>query len=187
MSDQVRNGFVVGRFQPLHWGHVDYILAAFRRCAHLYVGITHPDPLQFFYHKSDPHRSKRSANPFSYELRCEMVRSCLLDLRFRADEFDIVPVRLESPRDIRAQVPLGTVVFSTIYDEWGEAKRQLFDDAGFRIDVLWRRKETITRGHDVRARIREGQEWEHLVPPTTASVIASWLAAGHDLDHEEAG
>ena len=181
MSDN-RPGLVVGRFQPLHFGHMEYIDAALRKSTRLYIGITHPDKAKFFYHEADTHRSQPQANPFDYEARHRMVVELMHDLRIGPDEFEVVPIRLDQPLDCRAQVPLGTIAYITIYDNWGEVKRQLFESMGFRVEVLWRRRETITRGHVVRARIREGQEWHHLVPPSTVRVVQGWLDEGNRIN-----
>lgn len=182
MMNQQPLGLVVGRFQPLHLGHMEYIIAAFRRCTHLYIGVTHPDPEKYYHHRADVHRSQRSANPFSYDLRVRMVKGLMKDFRVEAAEYDVVPIRLESPEDCRSQVPLGATVFITIYDEWGDAKKKIFENMGFEVEVLWKRRETVTRGKDIRARIREGGEWQHLVPPSTYIVVQEWLEAGNSLN-----
>jgi cytidyltransferase-like protein len=35
---------VHGRFQPFHYGHLEYTLAALACCDHRIIGITNPDP-----------------------------------------------------------------------------------------------------------------------------------------------
>ena len=37
-------GVIHGRFQLLHNDHLKYLLAGKKRCEHLVVGITNPDP-----------------------------------------------------------------------------------------------------------------------------------------------
>lgn len=182
-------GLAVGRFQPLHLGHQEYIIAAARRCDFLYVGITHPDndPTKFFFHESDPHRSKPSANPFSFELRKRMVDGLFSEYAIPSDRYTVVPIRLASAADIHSVVPSDVHVFVTIYDDWGVAKKAMFEEMGFPVEVLWSRRETVTRGRDVRARIREGGEWQHLVPPSTYNVISEWLAAGNTLNGGPSG
>src|SRR5262245_55803006 len=143
-------GLVVGRFQPLHYGHAEYIMAAFQLCSHLYIGITNPDPGNYYKNDSDPHRSQPETNPFTYELREKMVRGLMDDRRIIDKEYDVLPVRLELLDECRSRVPADTTVFITIYDEWGETKKKLFEDMGFRVTVLWRRRETITRGFHIR-------------------------------------
>lgn len=177
-----RPGLVAGRFQPLHYGHVEYIMAAFRRCSHLYIGITHPDPGVYYESATDLHRSLPSANPFSYELRKRMITELMADSRISRKEFDVIPIRLENPDDCRTHLPPNTTVMVTIYDEWGQAKRRLFEEMGFDVEVLWERRETIARGAFVRERIKENMEWEFLVPPSTHRVVLEWLAKGNSLN-----
>ena len=61
-----RDGIVLGRFQPLHLGHLEYLEAARRRCRRLFVGITNPDPGTRLPHSADPARSLPENNPFTY-------------------------------------------------------------------------------------------------------------------------
>jgi len=39
---------VHGRFQPLHCGHLQYVLVAFARCEHLIVGIANLAPFRSY-------------------------------------------------------------------------------------------------------------------------------------------
>jgi cytidyltransferase-like protein len=175
-------GLVAGRFQPLHLGHVEYIMAALRRCDHLFVGITHPDPGKDYKSRSDRHRHKQRANPFAYDVRQDMVYELMKDQRISTNEYDIVPVRLEDTDDVRRRVSANTTVFVTVYNDWGEEKKGLLESMGFRVEELWRRRETVTSGMDVRSRIENFREWEHLVPPSTSRVVRSWLEAGNVIN-----
>jgi cytidyltransferase-like protein len=171
MNEVYGPGLVAGRFQPLHYGHQEYIMAAFRLCTHLYIGITNPDPGKYFTTYSDKHRSLAVANPYSYEIREKMIHELMTDNRIHESEYTVIPIRLESPDDCRKRVPADTTVLMTIYDSWGQEKKKLFEEMGFKVQVLWERRETIVRGMDIRAKIRESQEWQHLVPPSTYRVI----------------
>jgi cytidyltransferase-like protein len=180
MSMIVPAGFVVGRFQPLHFGHQEYIVEACRRCTKLFVGITNPDPGKYHLSKAYPHRSKREGNPFSFDLRRAMVTELMNDYRRLPEEYCVVPFRLESPASCAAVIPIDTVAFITIYDDWGLEKVDLLKQIGYRVEILWRRRETITRGTIVRSALRsQDQEWKHLVPPSTTRVLEAWLNAGN--------
>jgi nicotinamide-nucleotide adenylyltransferase/phosphinothricin biosynthesis protein PhpF len=169
---------VHGRFQPLHLGHLEYLLAPARRCRLLVVGITNPDPWQVRAEPAAPHRGAESANPFTYYERMLMVAGALRDSGVADTAFAIVPFPHSFPERLHHYLPENALVLLTIYDGWGEEKERRFRDLGRATEVLWRRDTTVTSGTDLRRRLRAGEPWEHLVPAAAARVIRS-LPAGH--------
>lgn len=161
-------GLVLGRFQPLHLGHMEYLEAAKARCERLVVGITNPDILSLNFHTADPNRSKTENNPFSYFLRYEMIDLSLRDAGWESHSFAIVPADIADLDRLGAFLPpqAETTVFITIYDEWGEEKVRRLRDLGYIVEVLWRRSmaERLTSGSELRRRMRENESWKHLVP-----------------------
>ena len=90
MKDKI--GVITGRFQGLHLGHMEYLLAGAARCEHLIVGITNyapweekPEELQ---HLS---RMTRRSNPFTFYERMVMLRDSLVEAGLPRATFDIVP------------------------------------------------------------------------------------------------
>ena len=59
-------GFVHGRFQPFHNGHLEYLRGALERCEELFVGITNPDLSHVRPEPEDPLRHLPESNPWSY-------------------------------------------------------------------------------------------------------------------------
>ncbi|MCI5121733.1 MAG: nicotinate-nucleotide adenylyltransferase, partial [Candidatus Electrothrix sp. AUS4] len=87
------------------------------------------------------------------------------------------PFPINFPERYRYYVPLDATFFLTIYDDWGERKLEMFQALGLRIEVLWRRT-PATKGlsaTDIREKMREGEPWEHLVPPGVAEIITGAL------------
>ena len=70
-------GVIHGRFQGLHLGHMEYLLAGAARCRHLLVGITNLSRTGTGGADSCP--SGRMDNPFTYYERMAMVRDSLMD------------------------------------------------------------------------------------------------------------
>lgn len=169
---------VHGRFQPLHEGHLEYLLAGARRCRVLVVGITNPDPWQVRAEPTAPHRGDGTANPFTFYERLLMVEGALRDNGLADSEFRIVPFPHGFPERLHHYLPVDAPILLTIYDAWGEEKQRRFQELGRATEVLWRRDTTVTSGTDIRRRLRAGEPWEHLVPPATARVIRA-LPAGH--------
>lgn len=161
-------GAVLGRFQPLHLGHMEYLIAAKQACERLVVGITNPDVSTMTFEPSNPGRSERWHNPFPYFARHEMIEYALLDDGWHPDSFAIVPANINDIAHVGLFLPPKevTTVFVTIYDAWGEEKRARVAALGFDTCVLWRREmtERFTTGSHVRELMRGGGRWQGLVP-----------------------
>lgn len=179
MND-VALGLVLGRFQPFHLGHLEYVEAARSRCSRLFVGVTNPDPESRVATDSDPARSMSANNPFTFSERRSMIEDSLWDLGWTDRDFAIVPAPIMHPDRLLHYLPAAseTTAFLTIYDEWGEQKVRLMSDLGYEVDVLWRRDYASRRtsGTEIRRMLAEGAEWRRLVPRAVARHIG-----GRDL------
>ena len=167
-------GAVMGRFQGLHLGHMEYLLAGAQRCEHLLVGVTHFDPWEDGPEElRDLNRMRSSANPFTYYERMSMLREALTEAGLSRDRFDVVPFPIERPERILQFIPRETACYVTIYDRWGEHKRQVLAGLGLKTQVLWVRADSqrLTSGTEVRRLIAEGRPWEHLVPPSVVHYL----------------
>ncbi|MFZ5766212.1 MAG: nicotinate-nucleotide adenylyltransferase [Thermodesulfobacteriota bacterium] len=165
-------GVIHGRFQLLHNDHLHYLLAGKKRCDHLVIGITNPDPTLTKTDPADLERSSEQANPFTYYERYLMVREALVDEGL-GDEITIVPFPVNFPNLYRYYVPLDAVFFLSIYDGWGEKKLQMFRQLGLTTEILWR-KSLADKGLSarvIRARVAANEAWRHLVPPAVARLV----------------
>lgn len=172
----VDNGIVLGRFQPLHVGHVEYLSAAKAVCRRLFVGVTNPDPQAFLGSDNDRMRLLPRSNPFSYLERHLMIEAALLGQGWAADEFCIVPAPLDAARLTHYLPPVErSLVLLTIYDAWGEDKAEFMRHLGYDVDVLWRRRheDRAASGAQIRESICRGTPWKHLVPVEVASHVKS--------------
>lgn len=168
-------GVVLGRFQPLHLGHMEYLEESRRRCRRLVVGITTPDLSAMTFEPSNPGRSERMNNPFPYFIRHEMIERALRDSGWSPESFAIVPADINDIAHVGIFLPPKekTTVFITIYDAWGEEKRKRVETLGFHTEVLWRRSmsDRFTTGSHVRRLMRENGEWQSLVPSGVARYV----------------
>ncbi len=166
-------GVIHGRFQPLHNDHMVYILAGWARCRRLVIGVTNPDPGLTRDNDADPDRSAPDANPFTYYQRYLMIQDALLDEGLDPRDFSIVPFPVNLPELYRYYVPLDAVFFLTIYDAWGRRKLELFQSHGLKTEVMWERplSEKGITGAEIRRRMRDGEEWESLVPREVARLL----------------
>jgi cytidyltransferase-like protein len=179
----VHYGVVLGRFQPLHLGHLEYLEAARKRVDQLVVGITNPDTDTLIHDSADPKRSLGENNPFSYFDRHQMVTASLAESGWSRGEFIVLPTPINSPHQMKPYLPppMMTTVYITVYDAWGDRKADLIRDLGYSVSVLWRRKQTdrLTSGTTLRQAMRSGGPWRELVPSAVARYLdqSGWTAA----------
>lgn len=164
-------GVVHGRFQPLHLGHLEYLMAAADRCVILVVGITNSDPSQIVNESSDPERGTPEANPCTFYERYLMIEGALTEAGLAAGGLRIVPFPHSRPELLRYYAPVDAKYFVTIYDAWGEVKLERFTQLGLETEVMWRRDAKPISGRRVRHAIAESGPWQDLVPPAVARVI----------------
>ena len=172
----IDTGVIHGRFQVLHKDHLKYILAAKKRCKHLVVGITNPDPLLT---KEDPADSRRSLpvnNPLTYFERYTTVRSALMEADVSPQDFSVVPFPVNFPEIYKYYVPLNSTFYLTIYDEWGKRKLEQFKVLDLKTEILWVKslEEKGLSGSDIRNKMAAGEAWKHLVPPSTCYLMKKW-------------
>lgn len=173
---RVDTGIVAGRFQVLHKDHVKFMMAGKKKCKHLIVGITNPDPSLTRKDAADPARSKAQNNPMTYFERYTLVRSALREAGLKDSQFSVVPLPVNIPKMYDNYIPRGATVFVTVYDKWGERKAQQFKDQGFKTSLLWKapqEKKGIS-ATTVRKAMVEGTPWEHYVPRSVARQMKKW-------------
>lgn len=183
MTEQRRYGIVLGRFQPVHLGHLEYLQAAKRRCARLVIGITNPDLHDLGTTAEDPGRSAGRNNPFTYHQRATMVEATCLDAGWTYDDLRIVPAPVNQLDRLSQYLPPPdeATFFVTIYDEWGESKRRGLAGLGYPVETLWRRSmaQRLTTGTEIRAALRAGSaEWKRYVSPGVVPLLDTY---GRDI------
>lgn len=168
-------GSVHGRFQPLHNGHLKYILAAKQHCDFLWVGITQPNILSLLESPKDPHRQERMHNPLTYFERVEMITSVLQDNGLALSEFNIVPFPVEIPDCLPSFLPTSVPIFTTVYDEWNRHKIEALKARGYEVIVLWEERVKAVDGIRIRELMYLGDEgWKQDMPQATINVIEKY-------------
>lgn len=171
--NKVKEGVIHGRFQGLHFGHLEYLLEGKKRCEFLFIGITNPDSGLTKENIFDLKRSMPEENPFTYFERMIMLRDAMIEAGVARKEFEIVPFPINFPELIKFYVPLDAMFFITIYDDWGKHKIETLKSLGVKTDLMWTRTmdERFTTGKDVRKLIAENEPWEHLLPVSVSNYI----------------
>ena len=182
-------GFITGRWQPYHNGHIEYSLLALAQVDRLLIGVCNPDTSSLKNDRTSSHRHLLISNPFSFYERLVMIRSSLLKLGVTADRFEIVPCFLDEPDRMIDYIPVSATHFSCIYDDWGWRKKQLLEKAGYKVKLLQACQHLphraklpiggvgqitelpIKSGAQIRQAIAEGQVWQKYVPQATTLVV----------------
>jgi cytidyltransferase-like protein len=162
-----------GRFQPFHNGHLEYLRGAAERSDEIFVGITNPDPARVKPEPSDPLRHLPESNPYSYAERLLMVKGAAADLGLEPTRVHVVPFPVNEPELWPAYVPAGVTQYLRLFSEWGGTKLERMRAAGYEVVILDEGAEKALSGADVRAALREGRDWQSLVPPGVARVLRS--------------
>lgn len=150
-------GLIIGRFQPLHKGHLAAIREALAACDDLVVVIGSAE---------DSHTSE---NPFTAGERYQMLISSLdEDERSR---IHIIPVRDVNRyaawvSHVESYVPPFDVIFSN-----NGLTRSLFSGAGYQARRTKAYNAKLYSGTEIRRRIGAGEKWKDLVPAPVASIV----------------
>lgn len=167
-------GVVHGRFQCLHYGHMEYILSALSKCSHLLIGLTNFYPNTDEIDYADNNRSKPASNPFSFYERMIMIKNALLSEGVPASQFDILPFPIENEENILYFTPQNAVYFLTIYDNWGKRKKEKLERLGLNVEILWEKdiSEKPTCATVIRKMISDNENtWLNLVPGAVSKFI----------------
>ncbi|MDY0294054.1 MAG: nicotinamide-nucleotide adenylyltransferase, partial [Candidatus Methanomethylophilaceae archaeon] len=148
---------VIGRFQPLHRGHLEMI----RQCAadseHLTIGIGSAQ------YSHDPE------NPFTAGERYEMISETMREEG--VGNFCIVPVEDLNRYSVWvAHVVSMSPPFSAIYSN-NPFTRRLFQEAGFDVKDSPLYNRAVYSGTEVRRRMLADEDWRSLVPNAVAEFI----------------
>lgn len=172
-TDYSGHSLVLGRFQPLHNGHMDVL----RKCAdeseHLVVGI---GSAQYSHHPE---------NPFTAGERYVMIQNALRDEGI--SNYSIVPIEDLNRYSVWvAHVESMSPPFKTVYTNNPLTKR-LFEEAGYEVRASPLYNRSVYSGTEIRRRIVDGEEWRSLVPRATAEVIDSIDGVGRLIDITSGG
>jgi cytidyltransferase-like protein len=167
-----------GRFQPLHLGHMEYLLAAKGRCEFLHVGVTQYITSSLRVTVEDPHRARPENNPLTYFERATVIRQALLEAGVDSSEFIIAPFPIEDPALLIDFLPVRVPIFTTVYDDWNRHKIDVLRSHGYTVEVLWERNEKKYAGVEIRKAIVAGDDkWHDMVPPATIQAAEDFQLA----------
>jgi nicotinamide-nucleotide adenylyltransferase len=152
-------GLFVGRFQPLHNGHVFAIKYALKECDFLYIGLGSAD------------KSHEERNPFTAAERIAMIKATLEGKNVDPKTWMIIPLPDTAShylwtKMVKMLVPEFDVVFSN-----DELTSRLFEEEGVvTIEVPLQKREKLA-ATEIRNKILTGKPWEDLVPKPVTEIV----------------
>ena len=151
------NGFLIGRFQPFHLGHLEAVNFALSKVDQLYIGI------------GSSNKSNESRNPFTADERNQMIKSSLDETTMqRISLYNIPDVDDHSKwtESIDKIIPKYDIVFSN-----DDFTHRLYEENTKKIiSVALKSREDLS-GTNIRRLIQNDGNWKDLVPNGTKNIL----------------
>jgi len=155
----VKRGLFVGRFQPIHKGHVRVIKDILEKVDELVIVI------------GSAQYSHRQDNPFTVGERITMIRKALEEQGIPLSRCWIIPVPDIHIHMMWVSEVLGyTPKFDIVYTN-EPLTRRLFVEAGFKVESIPFHKRKVYSATEIRKRMLTNKGWEELVPKSVAQFI----------------
>lgn len=157
---EFKTGLVIGRFQPLHNGHIFLIERALERCDELVIGIGSSNITD-------------QNNPFSFPIRKKMIELFVKDQNLQRRIIKIVDIP-DHPSDdewlkiTRNKVGEFDVSFGD--NDWVNG---IFESAGITVIRTGFHNRIELEGWKIRELMKDGKEWRDRVPHYISALIDS--------------
>lgn len=155
----VKRGLFVGRFQPIHKGHVKVIKDLLKNVDELIIVV------------GSAQYSHRLDNPFTVGERLTMIREALKSEKIPHDRCWIIPVpdmhmHMMWVAEVVGYTPKFDVVFTN-----EPLTQRLFIEAGYKVEAIPFHKRKVFSATEIRERMLNNKSWEELVPKSVARFI----------------
>jgi nicotinamide-nucleotide adenylyltransferase len=162
MTNRLKRGLFVGRFQPFHLGHLGAIKTALAQVEELIIVI------------GSAEYSHSEKNPFTAGERVEMILAALKEANIDSAKYVIIPVRDVHIHAtwvpfIVSQIPRFDMVFTN-----ESLTTRLFKERGYRVERIPFIERSAYSATEIRKRILKGKNWESLVPKSVAELLVSF-------------
>ena len=151
-------GFLIGRFQPFHLGHLEAIKFALSNVEHLHVGI------------GSSNKSHEERNPFTADERKEMILSSIDDVIGKRISLHYIPDVDDHSKWtnlVDEIIPEYDVVFSN-----DDFTHELYGKRGKSIISVDLKSRSNLSGTNIRNLILTDQNWKEVVPSGTRDVLS---------------
>ncbi|MHA1270998.1 MAG: nicotinamide-nucleotide adenylyltransferase [Candidatus Helarchaeota archaeon] len=154
-----KRGLFLGRFQPIHNGHIQVILALLKEVKELIIGV------------GSAQHSHTFNNPFTAGERVLMIRNAILENNIELSRIYIIPIiDTHDNRIWVSNVKSSVPKFDVIYTN-NKLVFRLVKEFGLKVKntpIFYRDKFRSTR---IRKMILNDEDWEVLIPKSVANII----------------
>ena len=155
----VKRGIFVGRFQPVHNGHLEVIKGILEDVDELVIVV------------GSSQYSHRLDNPFTTGERITMIRKALQESVISLSKIWIIPVPDVHQHALWVSQIVGySPKFDVVYANEPLTSR-LFAESGFKVKPMPFVKREIYSATEIRQNIIDNKKWEELVPNSVAKFI----------------
>jgi len=152
----MKTALFVGRFQPMHIGHLDVIEWILERYRRIIIVI------------GSSQESRTEENPFTFEERKEIIEKTLMSEGIKENKYDIIGIPDVYDDKTWVGMILHNAVFDVVFTQnpWTE---RCFRE--FNIPVEKHPQFGDISATQIRKMMREGKEWKRLVPREVERII----------------
>ena len=151
------NALFIGRFQPIHNGHIRVIQNASKEYDEIIIGI------------GSSQYGNTLENPFTMEERKKMIKSSLEKINVKNYKIVLIPDIHNPPKWVEHVVSIVSDFDLVITNS--PFNKNLFEEKGYVVKETPVYKREKYSGKTIRSRIIKGEEWEDLVPKTVYEFI----------------
>jgi len=155
----VKRAIFVGRFQPIHKGHLGAIKNILETVDELVIIV------------GSSQYSHRLDNPFTTGERITMIKRAMEEEGIQSSRYWIIPVPDVHVHMLWVSQIIGySPKFELVYTN-EPLTRRLFIEAGFKVEPVPFIKRKVYSATEIRKRVLNGENWEELVPKSVAHFI----------------
>ena len=155
----MKRGVFVGRFQPFHKGHLEFVKKMMKEVDELVLIVGSSQ----YSHKLD--------NPFTAGERITMIRKAVEEAGIELSKIWIIPVPDVHQHALWVSQIVGySPKFDVVYAN-EPLTRRLFTEAGFEVEQMHLINREVYLATEIRNRMKAKENWEELVPSSVAKFI----------------
>jgi len=161
-----KRGLFVGRFQPIHYGHIKVIKKILEEDEEIVIVV------------GSAQSSHSLDNPFTVGERIVMLRSVLKEERIDLAKCYIVPIPDAEMHAVWvAKLIAYCPSFDTVYTN-EPLTRRLFEEMGFSLGTIPLFHRDLYDATEIRRRMVEDEDWRSLVPPCIVDLVEAFDGVG---------
>ncbi len=161
-----KRGLFVGRFQPLHYGHIEVIKKILKENDEIVIVV------------GSAQSSHSLNNPFTVGERILMLRSALKGEKIDLARCYIVPIPDAEMHAVwTAKLIAYCPPFDVVYSN-EPLTRRLFEEMGFSLGSIPLFRRDLYDATEIRRRMVNDEEWKPLLPPCIAELVEKFDGVG---------